>query len=294
MPGPVQQDPALGEALVKWVFGALVVEITGLEGYEVPDRDVLERFTCDGPADVEVRVGDDLGTRRGVAAGQRPVTSVDRSARIIDFEVYSWAARLDLDRRIVDVTMAKDQARSFPHVLSVVAQVYTVYLHRGLLLHASAVVRDGRGVIFAARSETGKTTLARISRDLDCPVITEEMACIVGLEDGAEPAVRVLPLREKEDLLVKEPLEAPLGAVYWLVQAAGTRIESLSPPEQLKHAAMATAIGVRDALLMEPALDAAAALIDRVPLKLLHFERSPRLWDVVDRDLGDRESVERR
>jgi hypothetical protein len=289
VPGLVQQGQALGETPVKWIFGALVVEISGLEGYEVPDRDVLERFTTERPADVVVHVGGDPGTRRGVAAGLRPVTSVDHAARTIDFEVYSWAARLDLDRRVVDVAMARDQARAFPHVLAVVVQVYTAYLQRGLLLHASAVVRDGRAVVFAARSETGKTTVARISRDLGCPVITEEMACVVGLQDLAGPTVRVLPLREKEDLLVKEPLEAQLGAVYWLAQATGTRIESLSLPEQVKHVAMATAIGVRDTLLMEPALDAAAALVDRVPLKLLHFERSPRLWDVVDRDLASRE-----
>jgi hypothetical protein len=140
-------------------------------------------------------------------------------------------------------------------------------------------------VVFTARSETGKSTVARISKELGCLVLTEEMACVFGLGEDDVPVVQAMPLRERGDLLVKEPVRAPLAAVYSLAQANDTYVEELDRIQQVKRVAMAAAIGVRDARLMEPALEMAGQLVDRVPVKLLHFERSPRLWDVVDADL---------
>ena len=66
--------------------------------------------------------------------------------------------------------------------------------------------------------------------------------------------------------MVKEPVRAPLAAVYSLAQANDTYVEELDRMQQVKRIAMASAIGVRDALLMEPALEMASQLVDRVPL----------------------------
>jgi hypothetical protein len=271
---------------MRFACGALVVEVLGLEHHADPYWDVVERFSTDNPADVTVRVEGVAGARRPFSVEHPIATAVDRAAGVIDINVYTWKARFDMAHGVVRVTLAEDWVPAFDQLMKTVAQVYTTYLRRGLILHASAVVRHGRAVVFAARSETGKSTVARISQELGCPVLTEEMACIVGLGGFPRPIVRAMPVREKEDLLVKEPLEAPLAAIYWLAQAATTRIDALEQGVQVQRLAMSAAIGVRDALLMGPALDAATRLVDQVPVKLLHFERSPRLWEVVDADLA--------
>ena len=265
--------------------GALVIEVSSHESHDDLYWKVFEGFASEAQADVTVSLHvSDKGWRNVELDG--PITwHIDHAAGAIDIGIPTWVAHLDLGRREVEATLASDQVRTFAHLLAVVTQVYTTYLKRGLNLHASAVVRDGRAVVFTARSETGKSTVARISKELGCLVLTEEMACVFGLGEGDVPVVQAMPLRERGDLLVKEPVRAPLAAVYSLAQANDTSVEELDRMQQVKRIAMASAIGVRDALLMEPALEMASQLVDRVPVKLLHFERSPRLWEVVDADL---------
>lgn len=68
---------------------------------------------------------------------------------------------------------------------------------RGLTcLHASAVAIDGRSVVFAGASETGKSSLAVAFARLGYPVLTDDVAALVDLGDAFEvqpayPCVRL-------------------------------------------------------------------------------------------------------
>jgi hypothetical protein len=96
------------------------------------------------------------------------------------------------------------------------ASAMAALLHqRGLFaLHASAVEIDGRCVLFAGDSGTGKSTLTAAFHDRGCRVITDDIA-IVSFDDAGRPVVHpgYRQLRLAADSLehAGHTLGAPLG-----------------------------------------------------------------------------------
>ena len=163
-------------------------------------------------------------------------------------------------------------------LLQVMGPVYGL----GLVVHGSAVVRDGRGYVFFAPSETGKSTVAQLSRQRGYSVLAEEMSFIGLPTDAHGPTVHRLPLRERNEVRCEGSLSAPLCGLYRLVQSPDDRIEPLDRRRSILELAGAAAIGARAPLVMDAALGSIVSLLGFIEPSRLHFTRSPRFWDVID------------
>lgn len=184
----------------------------------------------------------------------------------------------------VDATMRAWRPEEFDLLMDCLVQILAPLRAGALVFHGSAVLREGVAYVFTAPRETGKTTVARYSRDLGYTVLAEEMAYVGWDATGANPVVCSLPLLEKNRMGVTDRTQVPLAGIYRLRQAAEDRVEVLTQAQRILELSRVAAVAVRASVVAMAALDVAARLASRGEPKRLHFTRSARFWQVIDAD----------
>jgi hypothetical protein len=96
--------------------------------------------------------------------------------------------------------------------------------HRGFLLHAATVIRDGKAYIFTGRSGAGKSTVATLSPEGS--VLTDEIS-LLRQENGVWRAYGTPFWGEFK--AAGSNSSAPVAGIFRLLQAAENRVESLRP-----------------------------------------------------------------
>ena len=196
-------------------------------------------------------------------------------------EMQEWTAVFDLPARRVEARLGGPWPRAVETLLKVAVQLFGLELRKGLTLHSSSVESAGRGYVFTGSAETGKSTAARLSEEVGRTVLTEEITFVGPVDGSAAACVHPMPVWNKSGLLA-QPVAVPLRAIYALEQAQEDRVEEIPRGEQVRRLAVAASIGVRHRLFMERALDLAEQLVERVPVHVLHFRKSPAFWDVIE------------
>jgi hypothetical protein len=183
---------------------------------------------------------------------------------------------VDLGKRRGTVSLAKANEFSIDTFLRIVYSLALVDAG-GLVVHAASLIRHGRAFLFCGRSGSGKTTIARLSRDatllsdeLSIVRITERRACCYGTPFWGELA------RAGEDRA------APLHAIYFLRQASGHAVEAIGPRHALERLLPNVLFFAREAHLTARVLDIAAGLVEAVPCFDLSFRLDAGFWEVID------------
>jgi hypothetical protein len=153
---------------------------------------------------------------------------------------------------------------------------YRLPLGAGCLLHASAVVLDGRAVGFFGVSGSGKSTIARLAPG---PVLTDESLGLT--RDAGGWTAHTTPFWGDYDPGPPVVGQAPLAALFRLVKAPHDRATRLHP-----SAAVRELSGSLMYHLAAPAHEAAlfrqvAALAAAVPCFTLEFRPTPAVWTTV-------------
>jgi hypothetical protein len=174
----------------------------------------------------------------------------------------------------------------FDQAIRCLIQVLAPTRAEGLIFHGTSVRRGSDGFFFTAPSETGKTTVARLSLSLGHAILAEEMTYVGWGEDGAPPRVHSLPVLEANRLQVPTNVSAPVTGAYLLKQSPVDRLERMTPSQRVAALTSRAAIGARTAPVMMAAFANIERLSRQVELRCLHFTRSPRFWDVIDADLA--------
>lgn len=94
-----------------------------------------------------------------------------------------------------------------------------------IVLHAAAVVIDGKGAVFGGRADIGKTTLSRLCRSQGATLMNDDR-CALFLRDG-QPWVTATPWHGEEPEI--NAIEAPLAGIFHLDQKPECRMTSLPP-----------------------------------------------------------------
>jgi len=262
-------------------LGTVALACRGLDFPLVGARMVLDRFAADCSPDVTVDIihGDlsEWEWRRSEVLSW----DMDEPHRLLRMEMQEWTATFDLAARRVTARLGGPWPRAVETLLKVAVQLFGLELRKGLTFHSSSVDSAGRGYVFTGRSETGKSTAARLSEETGRTVLTEEITYVGPVEGSGTPCVHPIPVWNKSGLLSR-PVAVPLKAIYALEQAQVDRVEEIPRGEQVRRLAIAASIGVRHRMMMERALDLAEQLVERVPVHVLHFRKSPAFWDVIE------------
>jgi hypothetical protein len=149
---------------------------------------------------------------------------------------------------------------------------------RGLLPHASCLVRAGKAYLFCGPSGSGKTTVARLSRD--ATVLTDELP-VVTVSAGRATAHGTPFWGE----LARGGGDraAPLAGIYFLRQASRHRVEPVRPGPALARLLPNVLFFAREADVTAGVFRLSAELVEAVSCFDLFFRRDPGFWEMIDR-----------
>jgi hypothetical protein len=162
---------------------------------------------------------------------------------------------------------------------SVLRIVHTLELAEagGLLMHAGSVVRNGKAMLFAGVSGAGKTTITRLA-PRDATLLTDEISYV---RREAEGYVAYGTPFAGELAKSGENVEAPLAAVYLLVQGPVNRIDDVASEDAAREVLKSVLFFAEDQPLVQRVFHAACDLVERVPVKRLTFQRDARVWELL-------------
>jgi hypothetical protein len=162
-------------------------------------------------------------------------------------------------------------------------------VHGGLCLHSSAVARGSAGFLFLGRSETGKTSVARLSTIAGHAALGDDLNFVIrDGENGYRLAAAPSP---KPSPVGYSPLRPRLRGVFTLVQDDSDYLAPISP--------MPTARALFDGFKQTPsgrklpdeafglAFRAVCDIARRVPGYELHFRNRPDFWKLIDEQFPD-------
>lgn len=155
---------------------------------------------------------------------------------------------------------------------------YDYLLRGGLLLHASAVVREELSYVFPGQSGAGKSTIVRQSTGMT--ILNDEISVVqVSVESSGAVAFGTpfygdWPHPDKE-------CQAPVKGLFFPYQDRENRLVPLTPQEALLRLIPCVWIYTAWRPRLERVFDLCLSLLESVPLYEFHFRPDPTLWEVL-------------
>lgn len=147
----------------------------------------------------------------------------------------------------------------------------------GLMLHAAAIHRRGRGFLFLGRSGAGKTTVCRVSKA--DRTLNDDLVILYPERDGW--MIHSTPFTNPSQVRPNR-LSAPAAGLYRLVQAREVRLRPLTPGEALAEVIASIPVLTQDPSRLGALLSRCEQLISDVPAYSLDFLPDDSFWQVVD------------
>lgn len=110
----------------------------------------------------------------------------------------------------------------FFHPIGILLIQYIIHLHKGIVMHASAVYNHEAGYLFTAVSGTGKSTMARLWQKEGFTIINDDRVIIRIHEDGIRVYNTPMPY------YMDAPKNSPLTTLFLIKQSPHNYIEPLS------------------------------------------------------------------
>lgn len=196
--------------------------------------------------------------------------------------------RFVYDTFVADVTPTADGAevaclRSSYAVDSFLRTLMALYLpqHNGVMLHASAVRYRGQGYVFAGRSGTGKSTVARLLASI-AEVLSDELVAIRRMPEGWQ--VFGTPFWG-DFARAGANLNAPLQGIYLLQHAKQHHLEKLSRRDALAAILQCSLQFAEGTQVAEWMLNVVSALARDVSAYRLHFLPDKGFWEIVTQEV---------
>lgn len=138
--------------------------------------------------------------------------------------------------------------------------------NKGLVLHASAVQCEGKGILFSAPSETGKTTQANLwCKEMGATLINNDRPAVKVI--GSEVYVYGTPW--SGDIAECNNSYAPLTAIVMLEQSTENSICKLNINEAILKLMPRCFLPYYDSYLMNIAIDNLESIMKKIPIYLL-------------------------
>jgi len=154
----------------------------------------------------------------------------------------------------------------------------------GFFLHGAGIARNGKGYVFFGKSASGKSTLAKMNSE--GRVVSDDLTLVVPGPDGTL-CVAGSPFRGTYEGGAPVTGLHPLAGIFRLVQDSRTFVER--KPRVLAMAELVANLPfVNESLNLRPDLfDALDRAVAPIPLRFLHFTKTPDFWEAVDGALRD-------
>jgi hypothetical protein len=164
-----------------------------------------------------------------------------------------------------------------------------VLLHAGgVLLHAAAMVRGGRALVFSGPSGSGKTTLARLAGSHT--VLSDESVAILPAPGAPDRRGGFLAYGTPffgELMQAAANISAPIGAIFLISPdrspcARPCRVATVSPADAAAALLAQTFPGTPRREWVEALLPLLSGLAAEVRIRRLQFAPVPAIWEGLD------------
>jgi hypothetical protein len=188
-----------------------------------------------------------------------------------------WTARISADCRRITYHAEAALLREGPapviahpvlYPLNKPLLIHILARRRGVLLHASGVNLDGRGVALAGRSGAGKSTLARLFADSGKHGLLSDERIAVR---EAPAGFRMYGTPWAGDAQIARNDGAPLRALFFLAHGDRHEAVALSPSDAFRRLAAVASIPWYDQPVVSAMLDWTDRLLHQVPAFELRF-----------------------
>jgi len=149
---------------------------------------------------------------------------------------------------------------------------------RGVELHSCGIVdRSGRGHLFVGVSGAGKSTTARLWESHSAGVVSDDR--VIVRDDGEMLSIYGTPWHGEAELSMAA--KAPLAGVYLLVQSRTNALRELSRADAIAKLFRCSFPPFHDQEAVAFTLQMLERIVDRVPVRELHFTREPGSVELI-------------
>lgn len=167
-------------------------------------------------------------------------------------------------------------------IIVILALVLRLLELKGIILHCSAAVVDGTGIICTGRSGRGKSTISRLLKNEGCRVLTDERAVIRVEESG----FRVYGTPWPSSGMCVLNSAAPLKRLYFLEHGAVNELRVIAPGESLKRLLDVVMVPWMHSDFFDPLIDVLENVVQGVPAAVLRFVPDREVVDFIRSDLN--------
>jgi hypothetical protein len=147
-----------------------------------------------------------------------------------------------------------------------------------LLLHASGVIRHGRGYVFFGPSGSGKTTVTRLSQDHT--ILSDDLVIIK--KQGERFRVYGVPFRGTLPESPRTNAVADLQGLFALMKHSEHRVSPMPAPEAVARLSACVPFVLTHSANARRITEICAGLNAAVPARKLYFRRDEKFWEVID------------
>jgi hypothetical protein len=202
-----------------------------------------------------------------------------RHGERIEFQSYQEQGWYDLAKRRGELVL---RPGGNPENYLRVIYAWRCLEREALLVHASGVIRRGRGFVFFGPSGSGKTTTARLSREAQ--ILSDDLVILQREVTSEGAAVRVfgVPFRGEMVEAERTNASAPLAGLYSLTKAQEHRLADLAHMEGAARLVACVPFVMSQPENARRVLALCAEITRLVRVKQLHFKPDAGFWQVID------------
>lgn len=181
--------------------------------------------------------------------------------------------------------MYRSETHGLYGIVAIVALVLRLLPVGGMVLHGSAQVVDGQGIICTGPSGRGKSTISRLFDGCGVPVLTDERP-VVRPCGAAGGGFRVYgsPWPSSGNFVMNA--SAPLKKIYFIEHGPEQVIAPLTTREAVLRLLDVAMVPWIDTAFFDPLIQTLEALLGSVPHAVLRFRPEASVVDTVRRDLS--------
>lgn len=195
--------------------------------------------------------------------------------RLVVFNKDHTTAEIYMDRPELFSEVSHHSLTMFPTDQILLSRIFAD--RRGLSLHSSGMIIHGAGLLFAGRSEAGKSTTVSLLKD-EGEILCDENIVVRRWEEG----FRIHGTWSHGDIPIVSNNEAPLKAVLFLEKSDENKIIPLTDKKEVTRRLLPRLMRpLITADWWEKSLATTEMLVDEVPAYIMKFDKTGNIRKVI-------------
>ncbi len=182
--------------------------------------------------------------------------------------------------------MYRNEVYGMYGIVALIALVLRLLPLGGLVLHGSAQVLDGAGIICTGPSGRGKSTISRLFDQSGVAVLTDERPIVRPQQGDRAGGFRVYGSPWPSSGGYAVAASAPLRKIYFLEHGPESVLEPVTKRDAVLRLLDVAMVPWIDKAFFDPLISTLEGLISQVPRAVLRFRPDVSAVDVVRRDLA--------